>query len=159
MPSVFPFPYAPFVLLLASAHRPSANLYCLVCTVHDTSTSVHQLTTSYFVPLPNTLHPLFAPTCKVNTAKTFFYLMLSCGIDYLPVFDDILPSNYPIASPNFGRVSPVDRSYNLRFPPCPSFFRFPMLHLFCCLLRRTVRQLTSIVWCVRYMIPQPPCTN
>ena len=27
--------------LLASAHRPSANLYCLVCAVHDTSTSVH----------------------------------------------------------------------------------------------------------------------
>ena len=89
-------------------------------------------------------------------------------IDYVPVFDDMLPSNHPIASPNFWMCR-AGRStlQSTRFPMPFSVYLFPMpLFLFCCLLPRTSRQLTTTA-CVWYLLSpsrtvtkQPKeCTN
>ena len=77
-------------------------------------------------------------------------------IDYFPVFDDMLPSNHPIASPNFCYVSRRRSTLqSTRFPMPFSFYLFPMpLFPFCCLLPRTVRQLTTTV-CVWYRVLSP----
>ena len=60
------------------------------------------------------------------------YLHVSSDvIDYLPVFDDILPSNHPIASPNFFMCRAGARHYNLRVSLCPSLFTCSPCPFFC----------------------------